>query len=104
MNSETPTGIVSDGGSSSYYDKPLPQWLVDKILARTSDEIGPYVKTEELIEVLFGNDFDFGTLFKSLIRAYGATQGTGKAGNNITYELNKVRYYANKIGEISERN
>ena len=74
--------VVSDGGSSSYY---------------TLDINGNKVETEEIISQVFGNDFDFGNAFKSLIRAYGATLGKGKAGNDIGYELNKIDYSINKI-------
>lgn len=94
--------IKSDGGSSSYYDMPLPDWLVENIKAR--QEAGQaYIKTEELIDVLFGNDFNFGTCFKSMVRAYGATLGAGKAGNDLKYETNKMHYYTNKILEKGER-
>ena len=36
-------------------------------------------------------------MFKSLVRAYGTTQGAGKEGNDISYEMNKIIYSANKI-------
>ncbi len=78
-----PTGAVkSDGGSSSYY---------------TLNINGNKVETEEIIEQVFGNDFDFGNAFKSLIRAYLNTKGKGKAGNDLNYELNKIKYSINKI-------
>lgn len=88
--------IKSTGGSSSYYDTNLPDWLIERIVERR------IVKAEEIIEVLFGNDFNFGTAFKSLVRAYGITQGGGKAGNDLTYETNKIKYYADKILEKGE--
>lgn len=98
----TKVPIKSDGGSSSYYDITLPQWLIDNIIQRL-DEGSAYIKTEELTEVAFGNDFNFGTGFKSMVRAYGVTQGAGKAGNDLNYECNKVIYYANKIKERGGR-
>lgn len=88
--------VRSDGGSSSYYDIPLPEWLVQTILQRHM-EGSPFIKTEELIEVVFGNDFDFGTLLKSAVRGYGAMHGGGKAGNDVPYEMNKVIYYSGKV-------
>lgn len=63
----------------------------------------PFIKTEELIEVAFGSNFDFGTLFKSAVRGYGVTQGGGKAGNDLPYEMNKIIYYAGKIKEKHAR-
>lgn len=83
--------LKSDGGSSSYYDLPLSQKTIDFI-----KEHG-YVKTEQLILDIFDNDFDFGNSFKSLVRAKGITQGGGKAGNTVGYEMNKVVYSSNKI-------
>lgn len=88
--------IKSNGGSSSYYDIGIPSWLLDALVAR-SKEGDCFIKTEELIEVGFGNDFNFGTLFKSTVRAYGCSVGSGKAGNDIGYEVNKVKYYSDKI-------
>ena len=83
--------IKSDGKSSSYYDLPLSE-KTKKFIKENG-----YVKTEHLIYDLFGNEFDFGNAFKSLVRAYGVTQGLGKEGNDISYEMNKIIYSANKI-------
>ena len=76
--------VTSDGGSSSYYTLNINDTVVE---------------TEDIIRDVFGNDFDFGNAFKSLVRAYLNTQGKGKAGNNLSYELNKIRYSLNKIKE-----
>ncbi len=78
--------VKSDGGSSSYY---------------TLDINGTKVETEDIIRDVFGNDFDFGNAFKSLVRAYLETQGKGKEGNDLAYELNKIKYSINKIKEAS---
>ncbi len=74
--------IKSDGGSSSYYT----------LLINDNK-----VETEEIIRDVFGNDFDFGNAFKSLVRAYGTKQGGGKDGNTIQYEMSKLRYSSEKI-------
>lgn len=94
--------IASDGGSSPYYDRVVPAWLLAKLALR-QQEGQCYIKTEEIIEIVFSNDFDFGTAFKSLVRAHGAVNGGGKVGNTSDYELNKVKYYANKIQEREKR-
>ena len=49
------------------------------------------------MEKSFDNGFDFGNAFKSLVRAFLNTQGSGKEGNDLAYELNKIRYSINKI-------
>lgn len=103
QNLDTNKPIKSDGLNSSYYDIYLPDWLI-KQLTKRKEEGNCYIKTEELIEVVFKDDFSFGTLFKSLVRAFGVTQGQGKAGNSLDYELNKVSYYTDKIRSISKRN
>ena len=88
--------ISSDGGSSSYYDMPIPEWVMKNILDR-SHEGQAYIKVEELIESTFDSDFDFGNAFKSLVRAKGAYEGKGKAGNTVDYECNKIKYSVDKI-------
>lgn len=100
---ETKAPIASDGGSSSYYDKEIPQWLLNRLIER-NDEGKCFIKTEELIEVLFRNDFSFGNAFKALVRADGVVTGQGKAGNTLSYETTKVKYYANRILEQGEDN
>lgn len=88
--------VKSDGGSSSYYDIPLPPEFIATLMERL-EEGNPHVRTEELIRYVFGNDFSFGTGFKSMVRAYGITQGGGKQGNDINYECSKIEYYAKNI-------
>lgn len=93
--------IKSDGGSSSYYDLVLPEWLLYTLIERQK-EGKCYIKTEEMISAFFGNDFSFGTLLKSLVRAWGIKKGAGKAGNDMKYETSKIHYYADKILEQHE--
>ena len=93
--------IKSDGGSSSYYDLPVSEWLLYTLNERQK-EGKCYIKTEEMISAFFGNDFSFGTLFKSLVRAWGIKMGAGKAGNDMKYETGKIHYYADKILEQHE--
>lgn len=89
--------ISSDGGSSAYYDMKLKDTTIAFI-----NENG-YIKTEQLIKDCFGNDFDFGNAFKSLVRAYGITCGAGKKGNSIDYECNKIIYSVEKIKKFQEK-
>ena len=88
--------IKSDGGSSSYYDIQLPDWLIDLIIERR------YIKTEELIEVL-GSDFDLGNIIKCAVRINSLQNGVGKAGNDITYDSNKIIYSAGRLKERDKR-
>lgn len=93
--------IKSDGGSSSYYDLNIPEWLLYTLNERQK-EGKCYIKTEEMISAFFGNDFSFGTALKSLVRAWGIKIGAGKAGNDMKYETGKIHYYADKILEQNE--
>lgn len=94
--------IKSDGGSSTYYDIDIPAWLLYTLNERQK-EGKCYIKTEELIECGFSSDFDAGNIFKSLVRAWGALKGAGKAGNGVDYECNKIVYSANKLKQRNER-
>lgn len=92
-----PSGAIkSDGGSSSYYDIQLPDWLIDLIIERR------YIKTEELIEVL-GSDFDLGNIIKCAVRINSLQNGVGKAGNDVSYDANKIIYSAGRLKERDKR-
>lgn len=95
--------IKSDGGSSKYYDIELPEWLFERIQDRYNDTGVAFVKAEEIIEAGFDNDFSHGNLFKSHLRAFRCTQGQGKEGNTLDYEVNKILYYAERVREQARR-
>ena len=82
--------IVSDGGSSSYYEIRVP---VDKVRVELEGDSPAYYvfQVEDVIEHGFDNDFDKGNLFKVLYR-FGK-----KAGNTVVYELNKMQYSLDKL-------
>lgn len=95
----TTGAIKSDGGSSTYYDIALPDGLLDELIRRKQDEGQAYIKTEEIIELGLGNDFDAGNIFKCLVRMESLKKGKGKAGNDLEYDANKVVYSAKKIAK-----
>jgi len=77
------TGIVvSDGGSSSYYELEVA---------------GHKIETHDIITDVFDNDFDMGNMFKAQVRIQAAINGSGKAGTSIEYDLNKIIYTCNKL-------
>lgn len=92
--------IKSDGGSSSYYDIPLSNTLLEKILHRDA-EGSAYIKTEEIIEIL-GSDFDIGNILKCAVRVSSLLDGKGKEGNSVDYDANKIIYSANRLKERYE--
>ncbi len=70
------SAIKSDGGSSSYYDIQIPDWLLEKIKDRG------YLKTEELIEIM-GSDFDLGNIIKCAVRINSLKSGIASYQNRI---------------------
>jgi len=93
-------GIKSNGGSSTYYDIPLTQKILDKILER-SMEGNAFIRTEEIIEVL-GSDFEIGNIAKACVRAAKTMHGEGKEGNDVPYEARKIMYSGNRLLERFE--
>lgn len=93
----TPKPVKSDGGSSSYYDIPISERLLDKLIKRR-DEGNLYLKTEELIEAT-GSDFDAGNIFKCNVRILSLMNGCGKEGNSVQYDVNKIKYSADRLAE-----
>ena len=89
--------IKSTGGSSTYYDIPLSDKIVEAILAR-KEEGTTFIKTEELIEML-GSDFDLGNILKCNVRINSLVNGCGKEGNDVEYDANKIKYSANRLIE-----
>ena len=88
--------IPSDGSDGKYYDRTIPQKYLDKWNETKT------ISAEDLILILFDNDFNFGNSFKSLVRANSFVRGFGKQGNTLEYECNKVHYYTDKIEEQGE--
>jgi len=72
----------SNGGSANYY----------KLKVNGND-----VETQDIIEQVFGNDFDFGNNFKAMVRLWGLLNGGGKAGTSLEYDLNKIIYTCEKL-------
>ena len=83
--------ITSDGGSSSYYLFPQP--LVDLVIKTGK------LETKDIIKHGFGNDNDFGNVFKALKRLYELKLGGGKDGNTAEYEVNKMKYFLDEVLE-----
>lgn len=79
---EVTGAIVSTGGKSSYYELEVA---------------GSKFEAEDVILEVFGNDFDMGNIFKSLVRVQAAKEGRGKAGIDIKYDLNKIKYTVEKM-------
>lgn len=91
------TEVKSDGGSSKYYELPVPQYLVDHILAQIEAGEQPTMETGDIIKMLVNNDFDMGNIIKAQRRIYMAKMGLGKKGTEIEYDLRKTEYFTSEI-------
>lgn len=87
VKEETSQPIKSDGGSSDYYKLTI------------TNKAGESIKCElgDIIRVVVGNDADLFNIIKACRRAYEASQGRGKDGVSIKYDMNKVTYFANEF-------
>ena len=89
--------VKSDGGKSSYYKMPLNERIIEKMEAQKVAGIEPFLEVEDIIEIMVGNDFDFGNITKALRRIFMAKLGGGKEGNDIRYDITKSHYYLDQI-------
>jgi hypothetical protein len=80
--------IKSDGGSSSYYELEITNKYGEKIKVEVGD----------IIRAMVGNDFSFGNCVKALRRMYLVTQGGGKEGVSLEYDIKKVKWFLDEIG------
>jgi len=79
--------VVSDGGSSKYYEIII------------TNKAGESIKVEmgDIIRACVANDFDLGNIMKACRRISEAKQGRGKAGASVEYDANKIVYFANEV-------
>lgn len=93
----TKGSVKSDGGKSSYYHIPFPEWLLKKVTSKG------YIEIEDFAEIAYGNDFNYTNVLKAQKRMYELEQGNGKAGNDFKYDANKCHYYVDKQLERFKR-
>lgn len=79
------TPVKSDGGSSGYY----------KITIKNEKGEEFHCETNDVLYAFVGGDYDLSNIIKAARRVYEASQGRGKAGIDIAYDCNKMRYFVN---------
>ena len=89
--------VKSDGGSSSYYELEVPQYVLNRLARQERDCEVATIETGDVIRMLVDNDFDAGNIIKALRRIIQAKKGIGKAGTDIKYDINKVKYFISEI-------
>lgn len=82
----------TDGGSASYYQFDIPQWMLD-----SWNETGK-MEVRHVCRIMLENDFDKSNIFKALVRL------GNKAGVDVGYDINKCHFFLNCIEESLEGN
>ena len=80
--------IKSDGGSSGYYSKNIPQAMLERFNSTGNMEV------KDVIRLFLGNDFNMSNVFKAYCRVISLRQGQGKHGVDEKYDLTKAVYFA----------
>lgn len=81
--------VKSDGGSSGYY----------KITIKNENGEEFHCETNDVLYALVGGDFDMANIIKACRRMYEASQGRGKQGTDIAYDVKKIKYFADDFAK-----
>ena len=82
--------VTSDGGPTSYYELVITNRKGEAISCQMSD----------IIRCTVGDNFSLGNVLKAARRMYEASQGRGKKDVTMTYDANKISYFAKEFAEI----
>ena len=87
LKDDQSTKVVSDGLSTSYYQIKL------------TNKAGQTIDVEmgDIIRSVVNNDFDLGNIMKACRRVSEAKQGRGKKDVPISYDCNKIKYFADEF-------
>jgi hypothetical protein len=89
-----PSEVISDGGSTNgYYEITLTNKSGETFTCQMGD----------VIRATVANDFDLGNIMKACRRISEAVQGRGKSGTNISYDCNKIKYFADEVAHFQGR-
>lgn len=80
--------VVSDGGSSSYYQLTITNKQGDTINCEMGD----------VIRCVFGDNFSLGNIVKACRRVYLRMSGKGgKDGVSVEYDCKKIKWFAGEV-------
>jgi hypothetical protein len=85
--SEDELSQQTDGGSASYYQFPIPQYMLDRW-----NETGN-IEVRDVVRLMLGNDSAKNNVFKALVRL------GEKAGVDPVYDINKCHFFIDDIKE-----
>lgn len=83
-----PAAVVSDGGSSSYYQKEIPKHMLDRW-----NSTG-LIEAKDVMRLFLNNDFNMSNVFKAHCRVIDLRNGRGKSGADEKYDLKKAVFFA----------
>jgi hypothetical protein len=85
--------ITSDGsGSTEYYKLTIKNKAGEELQCEMGD----------IIRAVVNNDFDLGNILKASRRMSLAAKGAGKDGVSVTYDANKIKYFADEFAFWNE--
>jgi hypothetical protein len=101
VNTYIPSAVVSDGGSSEYYQKIIPKHMLDRW-----NETGK-IEAKDVMRLFLNNDFNMSNVFKAHCRVIDLRNGRGKLGADEKYDLKKAVFFSedelqNYLGRISD--
>lgn len=82
--------VVSDGGSSDYYEITITNKAGETLKCQMGD----------VIRAVVADNFNLGNILKACRRISEAMQGRGKAGTSINYDCNKIKYSSDEIAHF----
>lgn len=92
--------IKSDGGSSDYYKRKIPELMLDRW-----NKDG-FIEAKDVMKLFLGNDYNFCNSFKAHCRVQSLRYGVGKDGASEKYDLRKAWFFCedayNNYLEVNE--
>ena len=79
--------IKSDGGSSDYYKRKIPEGMLERW-----NEDG-FIEAKDVMKLFLGNDYNFCNSFKAHCRVQSLRDGVGKYGASEKYDLRKAWFF-----------
>lgn len=88
VSENTQSAVVSDGGSSEYYQKEIPKHMLDRWNATGK------IEAKDVMRLFLNNDFNMSNVFKAHCRVIDLRNGRGKSGADEKYDLKKAVFFA----------
>ena len=99
-NEKGKTSIKSDGGSSDYYKREIPEGMLERW------NKGCFIEAKDVMKLFLGNDYNFCNSFKAHCRVQSLREGVGKDGASEKYDLRKAWFFCedayNNYLEVNE--